>query len=248
MESLNASKGGNPNAGTKKFVVARFLDYKMLINRAWSVRVQDLHQAGSSSRSNSKGKGKDKRKNDKKGKGKSEYLAPKAGIEWKQKLPGDLLSTGDQPGHRLQLQDRPKRVNPRQANMVRRNVEMICMCLTGVRRSLRFTEACIWANSATADIKQNPKLKNQLGKKNQGCTKLDRGGGIALAPFAELSVLNIELDTSSLLLFTSAKRELGAQSRLYDKVVQDKDKEMIITPKDERQDQTEKKKKNKKTQ
>ncbi|GKC69397.1 hypothetical protein Tco_1115280 [Tanacetum coccineum] len=133
------------DAGTKKFVVARFLDYKMVDSKNVISQVQDLQvllhdihaegmtlsetfqvaaiiekghklaqkdtyapdsakanmveHAGSSSRSFSKGKGKDKKKNDKKGKGKSEYLAPKAVI----------------------------RVNPRQANMVDENVDMIAM-------------------------------------------------------------------------------------------------------------------------
>nr|GEU80219.1 Pol polyprotein [Tanacetum cinerariifolium] len=64
-----------------------------------SAKTNMIEHAGSSSRSNLKGKGKDKRKNDKKSKGKSEYLAPKAGI----------------------------RVNPRQANMVNDDVDMIAM-------------------------------------------------------------------------------------------------------------------------
>ncbi|GJW99868.1 retrovirus-related pol polyprotein from transposon TNT 1-94 [Tanacetum coccineum] len=128
--------------GTKKFVVARFLDYKMVDSKNVISPVQDLQHkrkeisvedlvvrlcieednrlaqkdtytpdsakanlvehAGSSSRSNPNRKGKDKRKNDKKSKGKSEYLAPKAGIM-------------------------PKRVNPRQANMVNDDVDMIAM-------------------------------------------------------------------------------------------------------------------------
>ncbi|GJT33759.1 hypothetical protein Tco_0924178 [Tanacetum coccineum] len=136
------------DAGTKKFMVAQFLDYKMVDSKNVISQVQDLQvllhdihtegmtlsetfqvaaiieklppswlaqkdtyapdsakanmveHAGSSLRSNSKGKGKDKKKNDKKGKGKSKYLAPKDGI---------------------------KRVNPRQANMVDENVDMIAM-------------------------------------------------------------------------------------------------------------------------
>ncbi|GKG31448.1 hypothetical protein Tco_0426398, partial [Tanacetum coccineum] len=66
-----------------------------------------VEHAGSSLRSNSKGKGKDKKKNDKKGKGKSEYLA--------------------QPGHHVANCKMPKQVNPRQANMVDENVDMIAM-------------------------------------------------------------------------------------------------------------------------
>ncbi|GJW01018.1 hypothetical protein Tco_1556269 [Tanacetum coccineum] len=137
------------DAGTKKFVVACFLDYKMVDSKNVITQVQDLQvliheihaegmnvsetfqaaaiieklplkdnklaqkntyvpdsskdnmveHVGSSLKSNSKEKGKDKRKNDKKGKGKADYLAPKARI----------------------------RVNPRQANMVNDNMDMIAM-------------------------------------------------------------------------------------------------------------------------
>ncbi|GKA35055.1 hypothetical protein Tco_0721546 [Tanacetum coccineum] len=191
------------DAGTKKFVVARFLDYKMVDSKNVISQVQDLQvllhdihaegmtlsetfqvaaiieklppswvefknylkhkrkemsvedlvvrlrieednklaqkdtyapdsakanmveHAGSSSRSNPKGKGKDKRKNDKKSKGKSEYLAPKAGIV-KQKFQG-ICYNYDQPGHRAANCKMPKRVNPRQTNMVNDDVDMIAM-------------------------------------------------------------------------------------------------------------------------
>ncbi|GJU14938.1 retrotransposon protein, putative, ty1-copia subclass [Tanacetum coccineum] len=84
-----------------------------------------VEHAGSSSRSNPKGKGKDKRKNDKKSKGKSEYLAPKFGIV-KQKFQG-ICYNYDQPGHRAANCKMPKRVNPRQENMVNDDVDMIAI-------------------------------------------------------------------------------------------------------------------------
>nr|GFB31061.1 uncharacterized protein [Tanacetum cinerariifolium] len=87
-----------------------------------SAKANMIEHVGSSSRSNPNGKGKDKRKNDKKSKGKSEYLAPKARI----------------------------RVNPRQANMVNDDVDMIAM-VSNVCAMI--FENLYMGNSATADIK-----------------------------------------------------------------------------------------------
>ncbi|GJW16561.1 hypothetical protein Tco_0023997 [Tanacetum coccineum] len=92
------------DAGTKKFVVAQFLDYKMVDSKNV---ISQVEHAGSSSRSNPKGKGKNKRKNDKKSKGKSEYLAPKAGI-MKQKFQGTCYNCY-QPSHRAANYKMPKR-------------------------------------------------------------------------------------------------------------------------------------------
>lgn len=90
-----------------------------------SAKANMVEHASSSSKSNVKGKGKGKGKNDKKVKGKSEYLAPKAAIV-KQKFQGVCFNC-DQPGHRAANCKMPKRVTPRQANMVNDNMDMIAM-------------------------------------------------------------------------------------------------------------------------
>ncbi|GKA72627.1 zinc finger, CCHC-type containing protein [Tanacetum coccineum] len=102
QESL-VRKYKTEDACTKKFMVAPFLDYKMVDSKNVISHVQYLQ-------SNSKGKGKDKKKNDKKRKGKAEYLAPKAGIV-KQKFQGTCYNC-DQPGHRAASCKIPKRATP----------------------------------------------------------------------------------------------------------------------------------------
>nr|GEZ33495.1 Pol polyprotein [Tanacetum cinerariifolium] len=160
------------DAGTKKFVVARFLDYKMVDSKNVISQVQDLqvlihdiHDEGMTLsetfqvaaiieklppswvdfknylkhkqneisvedlvvhiRPIQRKKGKDKRKNDKKSKGKSEYLSSKDGIV-KHKFQWTCYNC-DQPGHRAANCKMSKRVNPRQANMVNDDVDMIVM-------------------------------------------------------------------------------------------------------------------------
>ncbi|GJY93268.1 hypothetical protein Tco_0509050 [Tanacetum coccineum] len=135
-----------------------------------SAKANMVEHAGSSSRSNSKGKRKDKKKNDKKGKGKSEYLAPKAGFV-KQKFRGTCYKY-DQPGHRATNCKMPKRVNPRQANMVDKNVDMIAM-VSDVRamisevnlvERLTMDKSCIWATLQLLISK----VKDNRGRQSHG--------------------------------------------------------------------------------
>nr|GEU48642.1 hypothetical protein [Tanacetum cinerariifolium] len=195
-ESLEC-KYKTEDAGTKKFVVARFLDYKMVDSKNVISQVQDLQvdfknylkhkqkemsvedlvvrlcieednrlahkdtytpdsakanmieHVGSYSRSNPKGKGKDKRKNDKKNKGKSKYLAPKAEI-----------------------------VNPRQANMMNDDVDMIAMV----------SDVCAKISESDEAIDKfvlyKTEVENQFGKKIK-VVQSDRGGEY-VSPFVEL--------------------------------------------------------------
>nr|GEU31627.1 peroxidase 9 [Tanacetum cinerariifolium] len=90
-----------------------------------SAKANMVEHAGSSLKSNSREKGKGKKKNDNKGKGKAGYLTLKAGIV-KQKFQRTCYNY-DRPGHRAANCKMPKRVNPRQANMVNDNMDMIAM-------------------------------------------------------------------------------------------------------------------------
>ncbi|GJY66131.1 pol polyprotein [Tanacetum coccineum] len=123
-----------------------------------SAKANMVEHVGSSSKSNSKAKGKGKKKNDKKNKGKAEYFAPKAGI-MKQKFQGTCYNC-DQPGHRAANCKMSKRVNPRQANMVNDNVDMIAMVSDVIAMISKVNlvavdngEKLYTGNSATADIK-----------------------------------------------------------------------------------------------
>ncbi|GJX23709.1 pol polyprotein [Tanacetum coccineum] len=88
-----------------------------------SAKANMVEHVGSSSKSNSKAKRKGKGKNDKKSKGKAEYLATKVGIV-KQKFQETCYNC-DQPGHHDANCKMPKRVTPRQANIVNDNIDMI---------------------------------------------------------------------------------------------------------------------------
>ncbi|GJS66716.1 retrovirus-related pol polyprotein from transposon TNT 1-94 [Tanacetum coccineum] len=90
-----------------------------------SAKANMVEHVGSSSKFKSKGKGEGRVKNDKKSKGKANYLAPKARIV-KQAFQGTCYNC-DQPGQRAVNCKMPKRVNPRQANMVNDNMDMIAM-------------------------------------------------------------------------------------------------------------------------
>ncbi|GJV84289.1 retrovirus-related pol polyprotein from transposon TNT 1-94 [Tanacetum coccineum] len=128
LESLK-HKYKTQDVSTKKFMVAHFLDYKMVDSKNVISQDNMVEQVGSSSKSNSKakgkGKGKGKRKNDNKSKGKAKYLAPKAGI-MKHKFQGTCYDC-DQPSRCAANCKMSKRVTPRHANMVNDNMDMISM-------------------------------------------------------------------------------------------------------------------------
>ncbi|GKB14524.1 zinc finger, CCHC-type containing protein [Tanacetum coccineum] len=178
-----------------------------------SAKANMVEHAGSSSRFNSKGNKKDKKKNDKKGKGKSEYLAPKAGIV-KQKFQGTCYNC-DQPGHRAANCKMPKRVNPRQANMV--DDEML-------DRFAMVQTRCAMTTEVT-------------------CRAFDNGQMLFIGPTLQLCKSRGEGDV--ILKMTSEKElkltnclGTGSSSRLDDKVVQDKRQRNDNDLQDERQDQT----------
>ncbi|GJZ80449.1 pol polyprotein [Tanacetum coccineum] len=299
------------DADTKKFVVARFLDYKMVDSKnvikklppSWvefknylkhkrkEMSVEDLvvrlrieednklaqkdtytpdsakanmvEHAGSSSRFNSKGNKKDKKKNDKKGKGKSEYLAPKAGIV-KQKFQGTCYNC-DQPGHRAANCKMPKRVNPRQANMVDENVDMIAMvsdmCAMISEVNLVGTNNSGWwidtgatrhvcADKRRCYFEETSEKELMLTTVLYVGNQMYVGKGYAVNAMFKLNVMVVKNDinkmNSSAYLIESSNvwhgrlgHETGSSSRLDDKVVQDKRQRDDNDLQDERQDQTE---------
>nr|GEX89014.1 hypothetical protein [Tanacetum cinerariifolium] len=114
------------DAATKKFVVHDIHAEEMTLTETFQVAAIIEKLPPSWPNSMAKGKGKDK--NDKKSKGKAEYLAPKAEIV-KQKFQGTCYNC-DQPGHRAANCKMTKRVNPRHANMVNDNMDMIAIVMT----------------------------------------------------------------------------------------------------------------------
>ncbi|GJT45154.1 retrovirus-related pol polyprotein from transposon TNT 1-94 [Tanacetum coccineum] len=292
----------NEDVGTKKFVVARFLDYKMVDSKNVITQVQDLQvllhdihvegmslseafqvaaiikklprswvefknylkhkrkemsvedlviclrivednklaqkntytpdsakanmveYVGSSLKSNSKEKRKDKRKNDKKGKGKADNLAPKAGIV-KQKFQGTCYNC-DQPGHGASSCKMPKRVNPRQENIVNDHMDMISMVSVVISMISEVNlvvvdngERLYMGNSVTADIKgEGDVILKMTSKKELKLTNYDKfvlsknqmyvGKGYALNGMFKLNVMvvmnNINKMNSSTYLIESS--------------------------------------------
>ncbi|GJV25723.1 retrotransposon protein, putative, ty1-copia subclass [Tanacetum coccineum] len=123
-----------------------------------SAKANMVEHAGSSSRFNSKGNKKDKKKNDKKGKGKLSHRAANCKM--------------------------PKRVNPRQANMVDENVGLIAMVSV---TSVPLISGLTCKDKAIDKfVLYKTEVKNQLGRKIK-VIRSDRGGEY-VSPFAELCV------------------------------------------------------------
>ncbi|GJW75143.1 pol polyprotein [Tanacetum coccineum] len=172
---------------------------------------------------NSKGNKKDKKKNDKKGKGKSEYLAPKAGIV-KQKFQGTCYNC-DQPGHRAANCKMPKRANPRQANMVDENVDMIAMV----------SDVC----AMISEVKDMLFLRDNIRERAQVELRSSVSSGDSrknLCPHCLRFIVheskNPDIQKNTIMesrnasffenIFPGLSKGTGSSSRLDDKVVQDK--------------------------
>nr|GFA40241.1 hypothetical protein [Tanacetum cinerariifolium] len=166
-----------------------------------SAKANMIEHAGSSLRSNPKGKGKDKRKNDKKSKGNYEYLNPKAGIV-KQKSQGTCYNY-DQPGHHAANCNMPKRMNPRQENMMNDDVDMIAMvsdvCAmiyeVNLVEWLTVDRSCIWAIlklliSRAKEIAVNSGQKLYMGNSETADIKGERDVVLKMTSDKELKLTN----------------------------------------------------------
>nr|GEX04851.1 zinc finger, CCHC-type [Tanacetum cinerariifolium] len=281
------------DAGTKKLVIARLLDYKMVDSKnvisqlppSWvdfknylkhkqkEMSVEDLfvrlrikednmlalkdtytpdfakanmiEHAGSSLRSNPKRKGEDKRKNDKKSKEKFEYLTPKAGIV-KQKFQGTCYNC-DQPGHRVANCKMPKRVNPRQANKVNDDVDMIAMV----------SDVCAMISEQNGIAeRKNRTLKEMVTAMliSSGMSQDIWGEAILTATYLLNMIPHKEKEETPYELWMGRKpsyrylcvwgclaKETGSSSRVDDEVIQDKRQRDENDLQVERQDQVDEK-------